>query len=913
MNPSKPNIYPNVGALGNIEVLYGLTAMEAIIALGTISKRTWPERVVNLMDGQLCGSLPGYVPTEGMETLMALRGLIGALKIVSSQAELLSLHGPNDEICKAALCIVNNVNLNMASVEKAPTGITMAFVDQVIKMGEKICAVNRQDPRIDAKKALQEIENTLRRISPETGSELGSLTDLMNEQLGKDLYTVRRFIQEITKYNIAGSGGPGGSSPHGAKPGARGNDGKTQGLSKAQALGFDGRKGDLDVLQAYIFPEQCQMLLNKADDLFFTSDARSLVKASEIYNQLLLRLQVLDAIPTTTTRQPKASKSGLEKAWDHLEVDAKITNNPIGQLRSVYEQAKNRRNRLLLGQDMFGHVGDWVPRLSFGFYAQSVDKRFKVLEATEKITHDYETAFQEGNDLKTEVNNGIDSMVAAEAEAKAKRDALTALNGPLLMGIYKIISLSAEMKTKRGQVKAKMATITFNYNLDPQLVLDGLATLANLKPDLSSLVSLAKKGYDAYKSTTTVENLKGDAVRKDFIIDQLEQCEDKLESLDSALKSSKNHQIAIDDPGALKVLASSNDIKQLLRSFKNAIPTEQIKDIDDLLDKYIDVTLRRNNAVLDYNSSIQLLLEALHTEEYCKSQADRLGERRLRLDPNIPAIVFWLRKTRDNMRLALMQRMNYESRAIRYWGLRGDLEFSQPSPLRTALQLRQSQQSLDNAFEQSLSNYASNIRVTWPRDDTQKGLFYKLNPSQLATLKTPQASSNSSDKGSSSIYTVSIRLEPGNQPFGTGRADIRITQVRLWLAGVVVDEDDTHRRLLQVEIAHTGDETFEDSNHSQFHFAHDLVNIQFSYDTAKAQTIEEFDSKVVFGKQGIESNWSGGDQKPTATSFAAIGPFTNWRFAIKEAENTGLDMRHVTEAYIEFSGANRPFSTKSRR
>jgi len=105
---------------------------------------------------------------------------------------------------------------------------------------------------------------------------------------------------------------------------------------------------------------------------------------------------------------------------------------------------------------------------------------------------------------------------------------------------------------------------------------------------------------------------------------------------------------------------------------------------------------------------------------------------------------------------------------------------------------------------------------------------------------------------------------------------------------VVVGEDNADRRPLVVEIAHMGDETFEDSNRTKFHFAHDMVNIQFSYDTTRAQVLEKFNSMVVFTKQGIESDWSsGGDEKPTASTFAAIGPFTEWRFMIKEAENPG--------------------------
>ncbi len=137
---------------------------------------------------------------------------------------------------------------------------------------------------------------------------------------------------------------------------------------------------------------------------------------------------------------------------------------------------------------------------------------------------------------------------------------------------------------------------------------------------------------------------------------------------------------------------------------------------------------------------------------------------------------------------------------------------------------------------------------------------------------TPQRSTSSNVKVSS--YIASIKLNPGSSPFASAMADSCITQVRLWIAGVIVGEDNAGRYPLVVEIAHMGDETYEDSNRTKFHFAYDMVNIQFSYETARAKAMNVFNSTVVFNKQGVESNWGGGDEKPTASTFVAIGRFT---------------------------------------
>lgn len=672
------------------------------------------------------------------------------------------------------------------------------------------------------------------------------------------------------------------------------------GRSRAKLLSFSGIKKDLAVFQAYVFPEQCQMLLNKADDFFFSSNTDDWKRAYALYNILADRLQVLNAF--------QGERSGLLDALEGLETKLNVTSNPVLQLKSVYEQAISRRNRLLLGQDMFGHVDSWVPRLSFGFYAQSVEERFLVLKSTEDLTAAYEDAVQKDNDVRGLVDQGISKMADAQKEAEAKIDLLTSPNGPLVSGVGKIAFLTKDVRLKRQLLSDKLSKIRFLRPFDWGMLLKGVGALVSVVRDPASIVDGLKTGYDIYQEASgeLVKNAQGNGVKKEYIIDQLEHCGDTLDSLEKALKTKKNNEIDMDDPGALKILSTADDIRKILREFKNAVVPSDLKSVESALDSFVDVTLGRNSAILDYNASIQLLFEAINNREYSKSQGETLGQKRNSLNPKSPAILFWLRKTRDTMRLELMQRLNYESRAIRFWGLQKQLDFSRPGPLNSVTQLQVSQLNLKKAFENCLQGYANNIRVTWPRHESDKGLIYALSKEELEAFKRREVLVTS--KGDDGVYTTSVRLEPGAPPFGSGRADVRINQVRLWLLGVQVNPDSAHRKRLLVKISHVGNETLENTERERFEFAHDAVNIQFEYDTAKVQGVDDFSSKFVFGKQGLEDNWSGGDSRPTASTIAAAGPFTEWRFAIRESENLGLDMGSVTAAYVEFRGANRPFS-----
>ena len=81
------------------------------------------------------------------------------------------------------------------------------------------------------------------------------------------------------------------------------------------------------------------------------------------------------------------------------------------------------------------------------------------------------------------------------------------------------------------------------------------------------------------------------------------------------------------------------------------------------------------------------------------------------------------------------------------------------------------------------------------------------------------------------LHTVRIMLlrnPPGMAGIGT---NVRLHQVRLWLctAYVKAADDDSNRRILKVDLCHTGNETIQKSDDVVFCFAHASINISFRY------------------------------------------------------------------------------------
>lgn len=644
---------------------------------------------------------------------------------------------------------------------------------------------------------------------------------------------------------------------------------------------------------AFAFPEQCQMLLNKADNLFFTNHTVDRERASALYMRLIKRLSFMAVSPA------KFKGSNLANAYDKIESTSKLTVAPMVMLKSVYEQAKCRLNRLLLGQDMWGHGDNWAPRLSIQFYDDYVNTELKLLSEEEKVIEDYETAWKKSEDTMAQVEKGIDSMESHKQAAESKIKILTDVNGPLKMSAYKITGFTPRLKAKRTELSKELHNVKVK-DIDPGVVFKALLTLTELKPDFDSLKKLGALGYDLYKEQTMARDTDGNQVDKKYVIDQLGSCGDSLESLLEEFSTRKDHTIEIDDPGSMKILASVNSIKKIVGQLKNALSKEWQEKLNKNLDEYVKLIQTRNNAVMEYNAAIQLLTESLNDRDYYEEQKLALGQRGLQLDPNLPGIIYWLRKARDGLRLMVMQNLNYQSRAIRYWGLRDNITMLNAQPLRDAIFLRIQQEQLHQAFSDSLHQYATNVRNIWPSRDEQQGLLKKLTTDEITMLKN---SGTNTPNGMEYNLLLAVHTTNDQDTF-QGRIDIRLSQIRLWLLGADVSPDPSGRKLLSVQLIHSGEDDIQDEQGNDHKFSHDQVTIEFDYDSGKVDSIAHAISDYVFSKQQIQDDHYIGDNA-TKSSIAALGPFTTWRVRVRERTNRGLNLQGLREAYLEFRGTSR--------
>ena len=394
------------------------------------------------------------------------------------------------------------------------------------------------------------------------------------------------------------------------------------------------------------------------------------------------------------------------------------------------------------------------------------------------------------------------------------------------------------------------------------------------------------------------------------MVSELIEAGSTLVSVAMGFSTRRDQTIAADDPGGIKLLAAVDDIEKLYKQFKNLIPGTDGADLRASLTDLQDLATTRNNAVIAYNSALELLRQAVTDVDYYTKQQEAYAEEAAKsMNPGLPAVLLWLRRTRDNYALETMRLLNYANRAIAYWGLITCVDMAAPGPLQDAQALKNARLSLNQSFENAITAFAGSAPSHWPVTGRQ-GALYKLNFGQLFTLRVPLRSTLTGD----TFYSVTIRLDPGatddfdSQPLFVGRANIRLDRVRLWLIGATVEANMSGAREIDVVITQMGSETIENDRRKAFKFQHDSVAISFHFDSNGIDSLQDCTDDRVLNTQFLE-NYYVGHGNPKNTSIAAIGPWSTWTFEVRQRENKGLNMKTLTEAYIEFGGFCSPFKS----
>lgn len=757
---------------------------------------------------------------------------------------------------------------------------------------------------LEGKKLQDAMARVLTTVSTLTPTKRGA--SQLFDELESFTMTLRNFVQREpqdfvyqTCHLAGGKGGPGGSGTTPDVP--SGDRGRDQPDKKAEGhlASLTGTKIDRRIDQAIASPEQCQMVLDAADNLYFTNDRTQLPRALEMYARLNKRLGFFEVL-----NDEDGKHSPLTSAMKGLETEHKLTIAALSQLDGIYQTAKRRLSSIMLNQDIWGHSDVWVPRLSLAYYGDRVKvmiEDFKDLEATFR---EYGTRQQKERMTETQVNHAQQVNGAMGQAAQDSMQSIIKHGGELEAAADKIALSRPRMVEARAKLVVALEQysekIQNSFSISTDTFINALSTLCTAPHGFMDLV---QRGETLHKTWTEIDDAR---IKRDHIVKQIKTCEGKLDDLAKAYEDLDASELTVDDPGFAKIFASAADIGKILDEFETQVPAD---DVREKMDAYLEIAKKRNEAVINYNGLVQTYLQLQRVAQGCADESRQLGERALSLNPSLPAIYFWLKRLKNQSRLQILRELNNQARALSFWGPMpvNSVTFPPPGPMVGHTQLRLYQEKLIDLFERSYEGFQSGGWNSWPVDKKfyGEGIRVRLGQDVIDKLIRGEQSAGSRE--------VLLSITPKSHRDFLDMANVRLTQVRFWLLGATVDavqSADAHwepRRALRVEITHCGDDTIWDPDGSPCTFRHAPVTMQFSYETTVFNASDGQCSgrpELVYGRQDIEHDYAGGSSRPGVGDKPPIGPFGEWKIQIREDVNTGLNLEGVKAGWIELCGRN---------
>jgi len=646
------------------------------------------------------------------------------------------------------------------------------------------------------------------------------------------------------------------------------------------------------------------MLLDNADALYFTNDVVNFPKALRIYNQLTRRLIFLDALRTANGQW--INDHPMVKSFNNL-VYLQLTAEPLQLLFTIYNTAQKRQNKLMLRKDLFCHSPDWVPRLSMTFYEDRITKLIRDFGLIETLFEKYAKAEQKEQVLSQYVKE-VQRVNDGNAQATRNQiERISKAGGELETAGIVIAQYTPQLRAGREKMIATLKDLTQyienSFHVSPEKVVEAMSSWAMAPHAFFGVMT----GLEvAYKSWTSLENLQGVEVRKEFVVDQLETCQGTVESLTETFKHLRG-ELTVDSPGYGKILATLETVQKVLEDFKKVIPADKRASVQQELDNFVALILKRNNAVVSYNAQLQWLLHLSTLAESYERESKTLGDHALSLNPQLPTIYFWLKRMKATMQLDILQRLNYEGRALAFWGPIDikTVTFDPPGPLDGAVQLRKHQKRLDDLFESCCDAFSSGTWTHWP---ASRDLLHTGHIIDISSI-IPFLKKQTTDPDGRPVHEASFSISPNSIKAFRTMSNVRIKQVRVWCFGATVAPNEQGESRLIIDIHHLGFEKIWDLQGQPYNFDHSPVVLQFLYETSIFNKNMKCsgDPALVFSRQDIENDYSGtsGD-KPKSGDRPPMGPFADWKISIYPEAHESLNLADVNKVWVEFCGRNQP-------
>ncbi|BCS02074.1 uncharacterized protein AKAW2_60338A [Aspergillus luchuensis] len=688
------------------------------------------------------------------------------------------------------------------------------------------------------------------------------------------------LLSEVTNSINANGGtyGVGGTSAQG-----QGQSGKSGSNGSHQTFFIDSTSTVLNSTVCYLHPVECQMLLDKAKALLFLDNDDQKASALRYLQQLQQRFWFFG----DPSCPDDLSDTNLGQAYRKAEESLMIVSGAkdeeptsIQQLRSLYGQVDKTIKALVAPKDTYGDQNLKVPRGSFAFYKEYADRFLNDLQEIENAYLGY-------------LNNDTDAE--EQAQAVAKRGSLCdtskdQIQNSIVAVKYDLIAIDSKIAVAQEDMRIAKVRLTeaieevedaiasaFKFKFGD--LLNGLSQIVSLKGDITSTVNIVNAGAKwAYDNATKISKDTGVGINKSYLVSAVTQIEGSIEDLHEGYTVLADGNAQFDDPGCEKLVLLETELNKLLADFGAALGVEDLHEVKEYFDQYIEKVQARNSAVMEYSADVQLLINYLETIEGLDTQKKDIVRdeynvlglgyptltafMRTLYTNSLTTVQLWLKKMQQAYAFVALDETNIIGHALE------GFKFSQ----FTYDMLNHVRSDLDSYYAQRVESWGQSMQ-------SLKGVTYPI-PNVKQDLQNLTSDNNTIQVV---IKPDTINTNTKGLIFGEGRVDIRLMTIRCFIDGAKTDSG-----YLDLNLIHTGQEAIVDEVGTVHRFDHQPVVTNFRY------VIETKDYTGPGTVDGIIGTASTDDQ------YAMVGPFTTWQIVINSANNPGLDLSEAKDPYLEF-------------
>ncbi|KAI0129744.1 hypothetical protein BJ170DRAFT_617418 [Xylariales sp. AK1849] len=692
---------------------------------------------------------------------------------------------------------------------------------------------------------------------------------------------------------------------------------------------------DLAARVPLVHPDQCQMEMRIADAAYFADDFAT---ATAHYTSLRERLSFVpllqkDAREVSSGKTPTSLLSAFQK----LERVDRLSHWTLDSLASLYTQVCGRLEQLSMQRDLFGLSPDWAPRLSTQYYldyAQQQLQRLRILEGSYwKYFESYQDQMEIGVVLKEVLAANVyrrkEARDTLAAVLRLMRDKETAIETAAKDIEAKRVKLVEDLSKVQDALKRLQVPSAASFlSAISACVVTGLALASNPVGWVAGIglaaVALSPQGLSLIdEATNSIDDSHGQKVNKNFVIKKINKCGDDLKSLlgHPAYSMQADGTKTVNSEDSAKIAVTEEQLRSFLQQFQDTIGPKQQhlrKSLDDSLKAFTKATNGRNQDILAYSNAVIQAYELMKQQALFEKQAGDISFQLMKESIGLPSIVAYYQRFREVSRISILSSIKHSALALRFWGLGDAVKFT----VGLMSPLDELEAHIDVLLKEHgtvLANIGSFPQSSWPASTEKLGILYKLSKAELDALKLGPTDSfgQSPAKPPFRMYTVAInsltrpatsRSSLHESPFA-GLANVRISQVRVWLPGLQVSQLEPGleaKSTLIIDIKQEGAESFASPHNKLLNFRHSPVYMSFQYDWKAVKAVKDIHTNHVTASHSLPSDWLGSNINARVQS--PIGPFATWVITIRERDNGPLDLSNVKAAYIEFHGSGIAFS-----